>query len=27
MEKTLDSAVDHVVSKLTHDIKEERPRA
>jgi Domain of unknown function (DUF4136) len=25
-EKTLDSAVDHVVSKLTHDIKEERPR-
>jgi uncharacterized protein DUF4136 len=26
-EKTLDSAVDHVVSKLTHDIKEERPRA
>lgn len=24
-EKTLDSAVDYVVSKLTHDIKEERP--
>jgi uncharacterized protein DUF4136 len=26
-EKTLDSAVDHVVSKLAHDIKEDHPRA